>query len=39
LPYPKLNPIQPKPSADTSKPLLPNIRFSIIVLISNYPKI
>ena len=28
-PYPKLMPIQPKPSADTSKPSLPNIRFCI----------
>ena len=28
-PYPKLMPMQPKPSADTSSPLVPNIRFCI----------
>src|SRR6185295_14597656 len=35
LPYPKLNPIQPKPSAETSKPLLPNIRFCMLFLFCN----
>ena len=28
-PYPKLIPMQPKPSADTSSPLVPNLRFCI----------
>src|SRR5262245_21029562 len=28
-PYPALMPMQPNPSADTSNPLLPNVRFSI----------
>src|SRR6476469_627273 len=29
-PYPKLRPMHPKPSAETSSPLFPNVRFCII---------
>src|SRR6187402_1454 len=29
-PSPKLNPMQPRPSAETSRPLFPSVRFCII---------
>src|SRR5579875_2102015 len=34
-PKPKLIPMQPRPTAETSKPLLPNVRFSIIGVLSS----